>query len=76
MAISGPSPAEGARRPNLGQRPVYRRPAPWGGAPHHPAAGVVNFPLRSLHLSSSLWLAGSNSVIPALALVDVWGESQ
>lgn len=37
-----------------------------------PTAGIVNYVLRTLHLPTSLWLAGSNTVIPSLALVDIW----
>jgi multiple sugar transport system permease protein len=39
---------------------------------YEPTAGIVNFVLRSLHLPTPLWIAGTDSVIPALALVDVW----
>lgn len=37
-----------------------------------PTAGVVNYILRQLSLPTPLWIAGSSSVIPALALVDIW----
>ena len=37
-----------------------------------PTAGVVNFVLKAMHLPTSLWIAGSNTVIPSLALVDIW----
>jgi multiple sugar transport system permease protein len=39
---------------------------------YEPTAGVINFALRSLHLPTPLWIAGTESVIPALALVDIW----
>jgi len=39
---------------------------------YEPTAGIVNYVLRSLHLPTPLWIAGPESVIPALALVDVW----
>jgi multiple sugar transport system permease protein len=39
---------------------------------YEPSAGVVNFALRELGLPTSLWIAGPDSVIPALALVDIW----
>jgi multiple sugar transport system permease protein len=39
---------------------------------YEPTAGIVNFALRSLHLPTPLWIAGTESVLPALALVDVW----
>lgn len=39
---------------------------------YEPSAGIVNYILRSLHLPTPLWIAGTDSVIPALALVDVW----
>jgi multiple sugar transport system permease protein len=39
---------------------------------YEPTAGIVNFVLRSLHLPTPLWIAGTESVLPALALVDVW----
>lgn len=39
---------------------------------YEPTAGIVNFVLRSLHLPTPLWIAGTDSVLPALALVDVW----
>lgn len=37
-----------------------------------PTIGVANYVLQSLHLPAGLWIAGSNSVIPSLALVDIW----
>jgi multiple sugar transport system permease protein len=37
-----------------------------------PTAGVINFALGELNLPKPLWIAGSNSVIPSLALVDIW----
>lgn len=37
-----------------------------------PNLGVLNYFLQSLGLGRSLWLADSNLVIPALALVDIW----
>lgn len=37
-----------------------------------PTAGVINFVLKALNLPTSLWIAGSKTVIPALALVDIW----
>ncbi len=37
-----------------------------------PTAGIINFSLRQIHLPGPLWIAGAGSVIPALALVDVW----
>ncbi len=37
-----------------------------------PTAGIINFVLRTLHIPTSLWLAGSSTVIPSLALVDIW----
>jgi multiple sugar transport system permease protein len=37
-----------------------------------PTTGIVNFVLRSLNLPEGLWVYNANSVIPALALVDVW----
>ncbi len=37
-----------------------------------PTAGIINYALLSLHLPISLWLAGSATVIPSLALVDIW----
>lgn len=39
---------------------------------YEPTAGIVNYVLRSLHLPTPLWIAGPDSVIPALALVDIW----
>jgi multiple sugar transport system permease protein len=39
---------------------------------YEPTAGIIDFVLRALHLPAPLWIAGPNSVIPALALVDVW----
>jgi len=39
---------------------------------YEPTAGIVNFVLRSLDLPTPLWIAGADSVIPALALVDIW----
>ena len=39
---------------------------------YEPSAGIVNYVLRELTLPAPLWIAGSNSVIPALALVDIW----
>ena len=37
-----------------------------------PTSGIVNFVLRSLNLPEGLWVYHATSVIPALALVDVW----
>jgi multiple sugar transport system permease protein len=39
---------------------------------YEPSAGIVNFVLRELRLPTPLWIAGPDSVIPALALVDIW----
>ena len=39
---------------------------------YEPTAGVINFVLKELHLPISLWIADSKTVIPALALIDVW----
>ena len=39
---------------------------------YEPSAGVVNYVLRALHGPTPLWIAGPNSAIPALVLVDVW----
>lgn len=39
---------------------------------YEPSAGIFNFVLRSLDLPTPLWIAGADSVIPALALVDIW----
>ncbi|HEX7593263.1 MAG TPA: sugar ABC transporter permease [Anaerolineae bacterium] len=37
-----------------------------------PTNGIVNYVLQSLNLPQGLWVYNANSVIPALALVDVW----
>ncbi len=37
-----------------------------------PTAGIINFVLHNLKLPAPLWIAGGQSVIPALALVDIW----
>ena len=37
-----------------------------------PTAGVINFVLDELGLPEPLWIAGTTSVIPSLALVDIW----
>jgi multiple sugar transport system permease protein len=37
-----------------------------------PTTGVVNYVLRLANLPQPLWVYNENSVIPALALVDVW----
>lgn len=37
-----------------------------------PTIGVANYVLHVFHLPPGLWIAGPNSVIPSLALVDVW----
>jgi multiple sugar transport system permease protein len=39
---------------------------------YEPSAGIIDFVLRAVHLPGPLWIAGPNSVIPALALVDIW----
>ncbi len=39
---------------------------------YEPTAGIINFVLHDLHLPTPLWIAGDASVIPALALVDIW----
>lgn len=38
----------------------------------HPELGVINYLLRSVGLPPSLWLASPQTVIPSIALVDVW----
>lgn len=37
-----------------------------------PSIGLLNYLLRSLHLSPQPWLASQVSALPSLALVDVW----
>lgn len=37
-----------------------------------PTAGILNWVMGVMHLPRSAWLAGSNSVLPSLILVDVW----
>lgn len=37
-----------------------------------PTIGVANYVLQVFHLPAGLWIAGSGSVIPSLALVDIW----
>jgi len=37
-----------------------------------PTIGVANYVLQVFHLPPGLWIAGSSSVIPSLALVDIW----
>ena len=39
---------------------------------YEPTAGVIDWALRSAHLPTPLWIASTDTVIPALALVDVW----
>lgn len=39
---------------------------------YEPTAGIINYVLRTLHLPTPLWIAGTESVIPSLALVDIW----
>lgn len=39
---------------------------------YEPTAGIINFVLKELHLPISLWIADSKTVIPALALIDIW----
>ena len=39
---------------------------------YEPTAGVINYVLRTNGLPAPLWIAGAGSVIPALALVDIW----
>ncbi|HTU01552.1 MAG TPA: sugar ABC transporter permease [Candidatus Sulfotelmatobacter sp.] len=39
---------------------------------YEPSAGIVNYVLRTLHGPTPLWIAGPNSAIPALVLVDIW----
>lgn len=38
----------------------------------HPELGIINYLLRSAGLPTSLWLASPVTVIPSIALVDVW----
>lgn len=38
----------------------------------HPTLGVMNFFLRSLGITAGTWTYASNTVIPALVLVDTW----
>lgn len=37
-----------------------------------PTTGIINFALRSLNLPEGLWVYNAQTVIPALALVDIW----
>ncbi len=37
-----------------------------------PTIGIANYALQLFHLPASLWIADSGSVIPSLALVDIW----
>jgi multiple sugar transport system permease protein len=37
-----------------------------------PTAGIINFSLKQLGLPKGLWIGGKDTVIPALALVDIW----
>jgi multiple sugar transport system permease protein len=39
---------------------------------YEPTSGIINFLLRSASLPLPLWVYNANSVIPALALVDIW----
>lgn len=39
---------------------------------YEPTAGIINFLLKQASLPAPLWIAGSDTVIPALALVDIW----
>jgi multiple sugar transport system permease protein len=39
---------------------------------YEPSAGIINHVLREFRLPTPLWIAGARSVIPALALVDIW----
>jgi multiple sugar transport system permease protein len=39
---------------------------------YEPSAGIINYALQQLRLPPFLWIAGPDSVIPALALVDIW----
>ncbi|MDR1732432.1 MAG: sugar ABC transporter permease [Synergistaceae bacterium] len=39
---------------------------------YEPTAGILNYALRSLGLSKSLWITSSSTVVPALVLVDIW----
>jgi len=39
---------------------------------YEPTAGIINFSLKQFGLPKSLWIAGTDTVIPALALVDIW----
>ncbi len=38
----------------------------------HPELGIINYLLRSAGLPTSLWLASPVTVIPSIALVDIW----
>jgi len=37
-----------------------------------PTAGIFNFMLRTVGLKEQLWIAGTKTVIPSLAMVDTW----
>ena len=37
-----------------------------------PTAGIINYLLRTAHLPTPAWIAAPNSVLPSLALVDIW----
>lgn len=39
---------------------------------YEPTSGIINYLLRSVNLPLPLWVYNANSVIPALALVDIW----
>lgn len=39
---------------------------------YEPTAGIINFALKQVGLPKGLWIGGKDTVIPALALVDIW----
>ncbi|GAC1364795.1 MAG: sugar ABC transporter permease [Ktedonobacteraceae bacterium] len=39
---------------------------------YEPTVGIANYILQTMHLPRQLWIASSESSIPALVLVDVW----
>ncbi|CAG0943003.1 Trehalose transport system permease protein SugA [Anaerolineae bacterium] len=39
---------------------------------YEPTAGIINFVLKQANLPLGLWIGGKDTVIPSLAIVDVW----
>ena len=48
------------------------QPPAYGGIMFSPSLGIINYVFQKIGLQGSEWIAGYNSVIPSLVIVDTW----